>query len=860
MIDPELQNIANEITTETRIGANTAQKIGALFSSLIEKILPVDDIAQSAGTSTTKVMSQVAVRTFVYAIRDAILKGSGFNLDSIQFNPATETLLTNIGQLRWNAGNQTLEIKCSNDVTLSIGQENYIRGKNAETTQILNGKVVYVSGGQGANSLIKRASNNNTTGERVIGVATQNIGPNNIGFVTTNGIVNEINTSAFAEGDVLWLGVDGALTNVKPGTDVNQICIGVVLRSHATQGSLLVSVKDDWRGQVAQLRSDLNYYNISESKPIYPLYYTLGTATPAVPDDIRKNGFVLQFFTSKFKDVIYKFHGEITEWDNEDKWIRCNPVSDNILQNMKISKIVNDSGTIAATIDWDSSIFSVTPETRYKIEGRMASYIVFFENEPMGVFGESVISVMQSGNSNNNIKYFFTPPNCHYVAVNFQVTNNNIDYYKNLSVKKIEYDVDIDIVPIKDYVDTSRFRDIPTDNFDFFHMKVSPSSTYIIVGIPYPIKYVQFYDNIPASESFISEIEDVELGWHKEFTCPDNCHYIGIVVYKTGIETTNDDYDRAIIYNTKTIYNKYLIQKPIITCIGDSITEGNFAQDADSYPRFLAKLLPDFQIVNCGVGGETSLQIAGRQGGVPMYLKNEFTVTGVGQVINIGDVNELGVYSFEGVNNNSKPIALTLSRIDRDTSKINPIIIDNITFNLSVSGSVNNNDYELTATVLDIPTKVATPHIVCSRSIISTLLMRNFRKSYASVIFVGTNDAYEEPSILVNRIKKMIEYIGHKNVIVITQWSDVYRTLAQLIAIEDAIEMEFGSLSLNLRKYAVYNAWRDANITLSEGDAIRVQNGLIPTSLTIDGLHPNQTMYELLAYKIFEKMKNNGII
>lgn len=258
MIDPELQNIADEITNETRIGANTAQKIGAMFSSLIEKILPVDDIAQSAGTSTTKVMSQVAVRTFVYAIRDAILKGSGFNLDSIQFNPATETLLTNIGQLRWNADNQTLEIKCSNDVTLSIGQENYIRGKNAEVTQILNGKAVYVSGGQGANALIKRASNNNTTGERVIGVATQNIDPNNIGFVTTNGIVNEINTSAFAEGDVLWLGVDGALTNVKPGTEVNQIIIGVVLRSHATQGSLLVSVKDDWRDQVALIKTDLS--------------------------------------------------------------------------------------------------------------------------------------------------------------------------------------------------------------------------------------------------------------------------------------------------------------------------------------------------------------------------------------------------------------------------------------------------------------------------------------------------------------------------------------------------------------------------------------------------------------------------
>ena len=268
-----------------------------------------------------------------YWIRVMVANLNGSNADILRFNPSTTKTLTNIGEIKYNSDTQTLELKCSNDVTLSIGQENYIRGKNTEVTQILNGKAVYVSGGQGANTLIKRASNNNAIGDRVIGIATQNIDPNNIGFITTNGIINEINTSALAEGDVLWLGVDGELINVKPGADVNQICIGVVLRSHATQGSLLVSVKDDWRGQVAQLRSDLNeikdlttIYNVTQNVPLESGYYTLATATAAAEGKgVNKDGkgIVLTYAVSDIKWESFQFTGTATDsatWNMLSLW------------------------------------------------------------------------------------------------------------------------------------------------------------------------------------------------------------------------------------------------------------------------------------------------------------------------------------------------------------------------------------------------------------------------------------------------------------------------------------------------------------------------------------------------------------
>lgn len=206
------------------------------------EVLPVVQGGSTLGATVNQIKDKIQAST----------------INVLKMNASSVQTLANIGELAFNPDTQTLEVKCSADVTLSIGQENYIRGKNAEASTILNGTVVYVSGGLGANSLIKRAGNADGTAERVIGVATQDIVANNIGFVTTSGIVNKLNTSAYLEGDLLWLGTNGTMTNAKPDTSVDQICIGVVLRAHATEGSILVAVKDDWRDKLAEVRSDLS--------------------------------------------------------------------------------------------------------------------------------------------------------------------------------------------------------------------------------------------------------------------------------------------------------------------------------------------------------------------------------------------------------------------------------------------------------------------------------------------------------------------------------------------------------------------------------------------------------------------------
>lgn len=130
------------------------------------------------------------------------------------------------------------------DITLNIGQENIVRISNGETGNIPNGKVVYISGSQGnrPKGYLASASSGVASWERTIGVSTHDISTQ--GYVTTFGIVNGLNTTGFVEGDHLYLSETnpGEFSTAIPSSPNHKVQVGTVLRSHATQGSILVTV------------------------------------------------------------------------------------------------------------------------------------------------------------------------------------------------------------------------------------------------------------------------------------------------------------------------------------------------------------------------------------------------------------------------------------------------------------------------------------------------------------------------------------------------------------------------------------------------------------------------------------------
>jgi len=129
--------------------------------------------------------------------------------------------------------------------SIQIGKELVIDARNNTGSQINNGQVVYISGATGQHPTIALARANAIATSEVIGIATHDIANNTIGKVTISGLVNDVNTSAFSDGDSLYVSATtaGAITATPPASPNFVAPIGRVAYAHATQGKILVLCK-----------------------------------------------------------------------------------------------------------------------------------------------------------------------------------------------------------------------------------------------------------------------------------------------------------------------------------------------------------------------------------------------------------------------------------------------------------------------------------------------------------------------------------------------------------------------------------------------------------------------------------------
>lgn len=131
------------------------------------------------------------------------------------------------------------------DVTLQIGQEMWIRVYNDSGSEILNGKVCYLSGVFDSVPTIDLANSNAAaTSLATIGIATHSIGIDEYGYITSNGLVRDVATDTFTTGDRLYLSnvVDGALVTTPPDSPAYLIGIGQAVLINATTGTIQVNV------------------------------------------------------------------------------------------------------------------------------------------------------------------------------------------------------------------------------------------------------------------------------------------------------------------------------------------------------------------------------------------------------------------------------------------------------------------------------------------------------------------------------------------------------------------------------------------------------------------------------------------
>jgi hypothetical protein len=222
--------------------------------------IPLADVT-NAGLLTPSEKTKIANSVpYTGATSDVNLGEFGIQLGNLEFDNTPTNIPTNAGSVYYNDSDGTLDlILKGGNVKLQIGQESVVRVVNKTSTNIdlleANYQAVRVTGAQGQRLKVDLAqATNDILSAETIGLVTETITNNQEGFITTSGLVRNINTTGslqsetWLDGDVLYLSptIAGSITKVKPIAPNHLVIIGYVIYAHATQGTIFVKVDNGY--------------------------------------------------------------------------------------------------------------------------------------------------------------------------------------------------------------------------------------------------------------------------------------------------------------------------------------------------------------------------------------------------------------------------------------------------------------------------------------------------------------------------------------------------------------------------------------------------------------------------------------
>ena len=182
---------------------------------------------------------------------------------------------------------QTLTNKTLEDYSNHIHAD-VLHARAKATEDILKGQAVVITGYNSGEAAEEVALANNTTGV-ASGIAYEDITTGSFGLIVTAGILENVDTSNFDEGDILYVNGNGDLTETEPTTGFSQP-IAYVLRSNANTGALQILAT-----YPKQDAEDVRYSSSTSVKDeIVKLYGSVGntgaTLTFTQKDQVFNNG------------------------------------------------------------------------------------------------------------------------------------------------------------------------------------------------------------------------------------------------------------------------------------------------------------------------------------------------------------------------------------------------------------------------------------------------------------------------------------------------------------------------------------------------------------------------------------------
>lgn len=184
---------------------------------------------------------------------NAFIANSITSVDSIQLDLANAIVDLTMGQISWNEDANTVSVGLGVS-SLELGQEEHVYIKNQSGNTIGKGNTVMFSGTIGNSGRLlgtKAVMDGTFPSSYFIGVAKHDIANGEDGYVTTFGKIDQVNTSMFSEGDILYANptVAGGLSNVAPIAPNNYVTVAAVVNADANNGVLFV--RPTYEGSIA---------------------------------------------------------------------------------------------------------------------------------------------------------------------------------------------------------------------------------------------------------------------------------------------------------------------------------------------------------------------------------------------------------------------------------------------------------------------------------------------------------------------------------------------------------------------------------------------------------------------------------
>lgn len=298
-----------------------------------------------------------------------------------------------------------------------------------------------------------------------------------------------------------------------------------------------------------------------------------------------------------------------------------------------------------------------------------------------------------------------------------------------------------------------------------------------------------------------------------------------------------------------------------ITCWGDSMTEGNGTNAAtitvddetkdisgSTFPSVLQDLT-GIKTYNLGVGGETSQQIAQRQGGLKMVTDRDIQLPEIGaarlKLVSADTGLEVDINDYSGY-------GLT------EDKKLNRVYIGDVMCKLTFNGRSHmayKKIYHRTKSA-DGPdpslNNVAKTYIPAGTTVYT--LASKERKDDILIIEMGSNGGWDDYSDLVSQYDAMIASANCSYYIILGDTDDPsYAAGLGEDAWEATLHKAYGDHFLNMRQYLIQNGLNDCGLTTTYADMECYYNGQISKQLRADWTHLNAYGYYSKGLAVYQK-------